>query len=96
MRPKKITFAAETAAIPLDYKQSPFSVSLQLVVTGGTVSVQHTYDDPFSTVATWINHSSLHTKTTGTYDGSYSAPVRAIRITGTNPAGALTIVQGQR
>ena len=96
MRPKTITFAAETGAIPVDYKQSPFELSLQLKVTGGTVTVQHTYDDPFGTVSNWINHSSLASKTSGTYDGSYSAPIRAIRITGTTPAGTVTLVQGQR
>ncbi len=96
MRPKTKTFSAETGAIPVDYRQAPFELSLQLKVTSGTVTVQHTYDDPFGTVTNWINHSSLASKTAGTYDGSYSAPVRAIRITGTTPVGTLTIVQGTR
>lgn len=97
MRPSTITFTAQTGAIPVDYRQAPFELSLQLVVTGGTVTVQHTYNDPFNgETLNWINHSSLNSKTTGTYDGSYTSPIRAIRITGTTPSGNITLVQSQR
>lgn len=97
MRAKSITFSAETGAIPLNHYESPFDLSIQLKVTGGTVTVQHTYNDPFNgETLNWINHSSLASKTSGTYDGSYSAPVRAVRVTGTTPAGTITLVQSRQ
>jgi hypothetical protein len=99
MRPKTITFTdGSEQVIPVDYKQAPFSLSFLLIVTAGTgVSVQHTYNNPFNgETLTWVNHSSVTNKGAGTYDGSYNAPIRALRVTGTGEAGTLTIVQGQR
>jgi hypothetical protein len=98
MRPKTYTITAGAdKVVPVDYKQAPFSLSFVLVLSAGTgVSVQHTYSDPYSGTPTWINHSSVTNKGAGTYDGSYDAPIRAIRVTGTDEAGTMTIVQGQR
>ena len=99
MRPKTyIITAGADKVIPVDYKQAPFSLSFVLVLSAGTgVSVQHTYNNPFSgETLTWINHSSVANKGAGTYDGSYDAPIRAIRVSGTDEAGTMTIVQGQR
>jgi len=97
MRAKSIPFNGTTDAIPMDNYQSPFGLSVQLVITSGTVTLQHTYNDPYNgETLNWINHSDLANKLAGTYDGSYDAPVRAIRITGNVPVGIMTLVQGRQ
>jgi hypothetical protein len=98
MRPKTYTITdGADKVVPVDYRQAPFSLSFVLVVSAGTgVSVQHTYNDPYSGTPTWINHSTVNAKGIGTYDGSYNAPIRAIRVVGTDEAGTMTIVQGTR
>ena len=86
--------------IPLDFKQSPFSVGLGCVV-GGTITydIEHTFDDVYNTAVTPIafKHSTLITKSANA-DGNYAFPIRAIRINNTAGTGSttLTILQGLR
>lgn len=103
MRPQVITksSAGTTAWIPVDYKQNPFNVGFGVVVSGtNTYDVEHTFDDIFdSTVTpTAFKHSSV-TAQTANKDGSYTAPVRAIRLNVTaytSGSATLTILQGLR
>ncbi len=103
MRPQVITKSSSgtTAWIPVDYKQSPFNVGFGVVVSGTlTYDIEHTFDDVFdSTVTpTAFKHATVVSQTTNK-DGSYTAPVRAIRLNVTAfTAGSatLTLLQGLR
>jgi hypothetical protein len=86
--------------VVLDYLISPFNIGFGVVVTGTvTYSVQHTFDDPFSSTftpatATWFNHEDLVSQTTS-QDGNYAFPVRAIRVNQSAGAGStvMTVIQ---
>lgn len=102
MRPQVIskTGTGTTAWIPVDYKQSPFNVSVAAVVNGTiTYNVEHTFDEVFDPSVTPVAfiHSVLTAQTTNK-DGNYAFPVRAIRINNTAGTGSttLTILQGLR
>lgn len=102
MRPQVIskTGTGTTAWIPVDYKQSPFNVSVAAVVNGTiTYNVEHTFDEVFDPSVTPVAfiHSTLTAQTTNK-DGNYAFPVRAIRINNTAGTGSttLTILQGLR
>ena len=104
MRPKKITVTgiASSAWIPMDIKQAPFNVSVGCAVVSGTATynVEHTYDDVYDlTVTPVVFQNSGITAQTGNKDGSYSAPVKAIRLTitaGTAPVVSMILTQGNR
>jgi hypothetical protein len=97
MRRTVISLAAAGSSAPiiLDRGLNPFSVGLGLVVTGAATSkVEHTFDDPFGTITTWLSHASLVDKTVGSYDGNYAYPVTAIRITqASTGTTTLTVLQ---
>lgn len=102
MRPQVIskTGTGTTAWIPVDYKQSPFNVSVAAVVNGTiTYNIEHTFDEVFDPSVTPVAfiHSVLTAQTTNK-DGNYAFPVRAIRINNTAGTGSttLTILQGLR
>lgn len=102
MRPQviSITGTGTTAWIPLDYKQSPFNVSVAAVVNGTvTYDIEHTFDEIFDTkvTPTAFKHASI-TAQTANKDGNYAFPVRAIRVNNTAGTGTttLTILQGLR
>lgn len=102
MRPQviSITGTGTTAWIPLDYKQSPFNVSVAAVVNGTvTYDIEHTFDEIFDTTVTptAFKHASI-TAQTANKDGNYAFPVRAIRVHNTAGTGTttLTILQGLR
>ena len=103
MRPQVITKSSSgtTAWIPVDYKQSPFNVGFGVVVSGTlTYDIEHTFDDVFdSTVTpTAFKHATVVSQTTNK-DGSYTAPVRAIRLNVTaftSGSATLTLLQGLR
>ena len=102
MRPQviSITGTGTTAWIPLDYKQSPFNVSVAAVVNGTvTYDIEHTFDAIFDTTVTptAFKHASI-TAQTANKDGNYAFPVRAIRVNNTAGTGTttLTILQGLR
>ena len=89
-----------SAWIPLDFKQSPFSVGLGAVVNGTiTYDIEHTFDDVYDPAVTPVafKHATLVAQTANK-DGNYAFPVRAIRINNTAGTGdtTLTILQGQR
>lgn len=104
MRPKKITVTgvASSAWIPMDIKQAPFNVSIGCAIVSGTATytVEHTYDDVYDlTVVPVVFPNAGITGQTTNKDGSYSAPVKAIRLTvtaGTAPVVSMILTQGNR
>lgn len=99
MRPKTISKTGVGAGqtYPVDYRAKPFELSFACTVTGtATYSVQHTLDDPYQVggPVTWIDHQTVVAQT-GTKDGNYAFPVRAIRINVTAGTGTvnMTVIQ---
>jgi hypothetical protein len=70
--------------IGLDWMQSPFNVSIQVVVLAGTTAnfgVQYTMDDPNGGgTVTWTYDANIVSGTTTTAVGNYNFPVQAVRI----------------
>ncbi|MEE9303618.1 MAG: hypothetical protein V3U84_07505 [Thiotrichaceae bacterium] len=96
-----------TKSISVNSRQSPFnmSVSAQEIVSGGTVSVQHTVDDPqathigrFATDANWLDTLNI-TDVTETSESNIAFPVQAVRgivTIGTSATSWIfTFLQGQ-
>ena len=89
-------------AIPLDiHNQAGFFVNMGIDVTGTIdLTVQHTFDDPFTSTfnnyaATWLDHPDL-IGVTADQDGFYEQPVRAVRVVVNSSASGsatLTLVQ---
>jgi hypothetical protein len=85
-----------SAIVVPDYLIAPFQLSLAAKVIG-TVSfgVEHTYDDPFAlgfaTNAAWFPLAAMATKTANA-EGSYTSPVRAIRINQASGTGSTTLI----
>lgn len=103
MRPVRVTLVAlgASAPIPLDHYRSPFSVSVNVLVSGTlTYSVEHTYDDVFSpgfniASAQWLSPTALASKGVSA-EGSYTAPVVAIRLNVTaftSGSASMTVIQ---
>ena len=104
MRPKKVTVTgvANSAWLPVDYKQDPTNIGIGCVLVSGTAtySVQHTFDDVFDSAVTPVafQNSGINAATASA-DGNYAFPVRAVRLSvtaGSSPVVAMTILQGQR
>lgn len=99
MRPQVIsqTGIGTTAWIPINTKQTPVNIGIGCVVVGTvTYDIEHTYDNVLAgQTATAFKHPTLTAKTTNA-DGSYLAPISAIRINVTADAGTVTatILQG--
>lgn len=89
------TGAGTSNVVPLDTYRAAFEVSIGCAVSG-TVNykIQHTYDDPFAATfsaasATWFDHPTITGKTANA-DGSYTAPVKAVRINIASGSGSVT------
>jgi hypothetical protein len=102
MRPTSITVssAASSAWIPVNYRQNSFLVGVGVVVPSGTLTykVQHTYDDIFDSSVTPVafDHATITGKSAN-FEGSYTSPVRAIRLTVTaytDGSAVMTLLQG--
>ena len=79
--------------VPLSANLNPFSVGVGCVVSGTVnYSVEHTYDSVQSGVAnaTPVTHSTITGKTAN-FDGSYAAPVSAIRLKMNSGTGTVTM-----
>ena len=84
------------AWMPVDIKASQFQIGFGVTVTGTiTYTVQHTYDDP-QTVASPVAwpHATAAAKSTA-FEGSYSAPVRAVRLSTSAGTGTASITMIQ-
>lgn len=112
MRPTVLTLTAATAAanstpIRVNWRQSPFNMSLAFKDSGTTTgfTVQYTMDEPsgFASAATWnssgtwYDHSVMAGMVANGY-GQLDLPVQGVRLrcdaSGTD-TGTLTITQGQ-
>ena len=105
MRPTSVTVSAtgNSAWIPVDYRQAPFNLGLQTVISGGaslTWVVQMTSDDIFdaSVTPTAITAPSPMDTGTGNEVGNITIPCRAVRLNATVVSGTatLTVIQGTR
>jgi hypothetical protein len=88
MRPISVTVmdVGVSAPIPLDIYANPTTVALgvEIIGTGVTCSVQHTFDDVFEkgynpAAGTWVDHPVLDQLIADT-EGNYGFPPRAIRL----------------
>ena len=93
MRPQKVivTGVAASPAIPLDFQQRDFKVSLGVTISAtATYTVQHTFDDVLSgETPTWFDHSFL-TGLSVQADGNLEFPAMATRINVTASTGTVT------
>lgn len=100
MRPKSITKTGTgtTNWFPVDFAQQVVEIGLGVVVSGTvTYDIEHTFDDVYNSAVTPVafKHATLVSQTANK-DGSYVAPIRAVRINNTAGTGSttLTIIQG--
>lgn len=102
MRPVtvSVTGVGASAVIPIDQYQGPTSIGLGAVIGAGcTATVQHTFDDVFSSTfnpatAKWFDHPTMAAMVADE-DGNYSFPPRGVRLNQTAGANTstLTLVQ---
>ena len=96
-----VSSVTSSNALPIDYREMGFGLSLFLVITGtGTYKVQYTGDNVFdsSVTPTWFDHPIL-TGITASTVGNFAFPCRAIRLTCTaftSGGGTLTVIQGSK
>lgn len=90
------TGVGSSNALPMNLDSTPFNVGFGVVVTGDvTYTVQHTFDNPWTTTSpTWFNHPTVADET-GNADGNYAFPVAAIKVAVTAGTGTaqLTVIQ---
>jgi hypothetical protein len=94
------TGTGASAWIPVDYRQQVMNLGLGIVATGTiTYDIEHTYDNVMdSTVTpTAFKHPTI-TGQTASKDGTYSSPIRAVRLNVTAGTGTatLTVLQGSK
>lgn len=102
MRPVKVVAqngvnSGNSSAVPLDYRQDPFSIGMGLVIGGTpTFKVQYTFDDILdpTVTPTWFDITGL-TGLVANKDASLTTPCRAIRaaVTGGTGTVTMTVVQ---
>lgn len=94
------TGTGTSAWVPVDYRQSVTNIGFGVLISGTiTYDVEHTFDDVFdSTVTPTVFKHATVTGQTANKDGSYNAPVRAIRLNNTSGTGTttITILQGSK
>lgn len=91
------TNTGSSATIPMNLDSTPFNVGFGVVITSGapTYTVQHTFDNPWTTDnPVWFDHPTVAGETTN-QDGNYAFPVAAIKVAITSGTGAvqLTVIQ---
>ena len=90
------TGVGSSTIIPMNLDTSPFNVGFGVVLTGSaTYTVQHTFDNPWTTDnPTWFNHPTILNQTANA-DGNYAFPVAAFKIAVTANSGTatLTVIQ---
>ena len=80
----------------MNLDSTPFNVGFGVVISGDpTYTVQHTFDNPWTTTnPVWFSHPTIAGKTTS-QDGNYAFPVAAIKVAVTAGTGTatLTVIQ---
>jgi len=85
------TGVGSTDPIVMDTNKNPFNVGFGVVKTGTVdFTVQHTFDNPFGTIANWFNHPTVAAQIANA-DGNYAFPVTAIRLTMNSGDGTATL-----
>ena len=102
MRQKSITVngVGTSPWIPMDYKQSPFSLGMSVTVNGPiTYTIEHTFDDIYNSniTPTVFKHPVLQSQAVSE-NGVYDFPIRAFRLKNTSGVGSTTVtfLQGLR
>ena len=102
MRQKSITVngVGTSPWIPMDYKQSPFSLGMSVTVNGPiTYTIEHTFDDIYNPAVTpsVFKHPVLQAQAVSE-NGMYDFPIRAFRLKNTSGVGSTTVtfLQGLR
>jgi hypothetical protein len=112
MRPIRLSVsgaAGKTAPVILDTYRAPFSVGVNVALTGSgpptcTYTVEYTYDDVFSSTydpdaasAQWITASAFSPSKNASAEGTLTSPVTAVRLNASAlSAGgtlAMTVIQ---
>ena len=104
MRPTSVTLSATgtSAWIPVDYRQAPFNIGVQIDVTGTITgwTVEVTMDDVFDPTVTPVAVLAPAPLEAGTVDeiGGITIPCRAVRLNATITSGSvkMTLIQGTR
>ena len=90
------TGTGSSAIIPMNLDSTPFNVGFGVVATGTvTYTVQHTFDNPWTTTnPVWFDHPTVAGETASA-DGNYAFPVAAIKVVVTAGSGTaqLTVIQ---
>ena len=90
------TGVGSSTIIPMNLDSTPFNVGFGVVATGTvTYTVQHTFDNPWTTTnPVWFNHPTVADETTN-QDGNYAFPVAAVKVAVTAGTGTaqLTLIQ---
>ena len=91
LQTKSQTGAGSTGAIVVNTNTNPTNIGFGVIVSGVVnYTVQHTFDDPASTLSTWFPHPTLASQIASA-DGNYAFPVTAIRVTVNSGAGSVTL-----
>jgi len=90
------TGSGTTPWIPVDYKQSPFSIGIGCVASGTvTYSIEHTFDnvlDPnFTATPTAFKNTGITSVVNVNANGNYAFPIRAIRLNNESGTGTVTV-----
>lgn len=106
MRPTSVTVSStgSSAWIPVDYRQAPFNLGIQVDVSGGATltwvvetTMDNIYDSSITPMASTDISGSLSTGT-GDESGGITTPCRAVRLNCTITSGTatMTVIQGTR
>ena len=76
----------------MNLDSTPFNVGFGVTITGTpTYTVQHTFDNPWTTTSpVWFDHPTVAAETTN-QDGNYAFPVAAIKVVVTSGTGTATL-----
>lgn len=90
------TDTGSSAIIPMNLDSTPFNVGFGVTISGTpTYTVQHTFDNPWTTTSpVWFDHPTVAGETANA-DGNYAFPVAAIKVAVTSGTGTatLTVIQ---
>ena len=90
------TGVGSSDTIPMNLDSTPFNVGFGVVVTGTvTYTVQHTFDNPWTTTSpVWFDHPTVAGEIANA-DGNYAFPVAGIKVVVTAGSGTaqLTVIQ---
>jgi hypothetical protein len=86
------TGTGSSTIIPMNLDSTPYNVGFGVVVTGTVnYTVQHTFDNPWTTASpTWFSHPTVAAATTS-QDGNYAFPVAAIKVLVNSGSGTATM-----